>query len=92
MIIPANIKHPNLEPMGIGIAARARSTRTSATARSRATSTRSCEKLAVSLKYGADTVMDLSTGGDIDGIRSAIIARLARCRSAPCRSTRRSST
>jgi phosphomethylpyrimidine synthase len=28
----------------------------------------------VSLKYGADTVMDLSTGGDIDAIRKAIIA------------------
>ena len=27
----------------------------------------------ISLKYGADTVMDLSTGGDIDGIRDAII-------------------
>ena len=30
-------------------------------------------KLEVSLKHGADTVMDLSTGGDIDGIRQAII-------------------
>ena len=28
----------------------------------------------MSLKYGADTVMDLSTGGDIDAIRKAIIA------------------
>jgi phosphomethylpyrimidine synthase len=32
------------------------------------------EKLSVSIKFGADTVMDLSTGGDIDGIRRAIIA------------------
>src|ERR1019366_8867668 len=31
-------------------------------------------KLKISLKYGADTVMDLSTGGDIDTIRGAIIA------------------
>jgi phosphomethylpyrimidine synthase len=32
------------------------------------------EKLRISLKYGADTVMDLSTGGDLDLIRRAIIA------------------
>ena len=31
------------------------------------------EKLHYSVKYGADTVMDLSTGGDIPGIRRAII-------------------
>ena len=31
------------------------------------------EKLQICLKYGADTVMDLSTGGDLDAIRSAII-------------------
>jgi phosphomethylpyrimidine synthase len=30
-------------------------------------------KLEISVKYGADTVMDLSTGGDIDGIRKEII-------------------
>ncbi len=30
------------------------------------------EKLRVALKYGADTIMDLSTGGDLDEIRKAI--------------------
>jgi phosphomethylpyrimidine synthase len=33
------------------------------------------EKLQASIKYGADTVMDLSTGGDIDRIRSEILRR-----------------
>ncbi len=33
------------------------------------------EKLDVALKYGADAVMDLSTGGDIDAIRKEIISR-----------------
>ena len=32
------------------------------------------EKLHIAVQYGADTVMDLSTGGDIDEIRAAIIA------------------
>ncbi|MDZ7636954.1 MAG: phosphomethylpyrimidine synthase ThiC [Bryobacterales bacterium] len=31
------------------------------------------EKLRYSVKYGADTVMDLSTGGDIPRIRKAIL-------------------
>lgn len=33
------------------------------------------EKLAVSEKYGADAVMDLSTGGDLDAIRKEMIAK-----------------
>ena len=32
------------------------------------------EKVKVSEKYGADTVMDLSTGGDLDAIRKEVIA------------------
>ena len=36
------------------------------------------EKLRYSVKYGADTVMDLSTGGDIPAIRKAIIDAFAR--------------
>ena len=31
------------------------------------------EKVDVCLKYGADTIMDLSTGGDLDMIRKAVI-------------------
>ena len=71
-------------------ARRARSTRTSATAPSRATSTGELRKLAVALKYGADTVMDLSTGGDIDGIRARHHRGLARADRHRARSTRRS--
>ena len=48
------------------------------------------EKLVWAIRWGADTVMDLSTGRNIHNIRDWIIAQLARCRSAPCRSTRRS--
>ena len=44
-------------------------------------------KLDISMKYGADTVMDLSTGGDIDVIRAAILEH-SPCPSGPCRFTR----
>jgi len=74
LIIPANIRHTNLEPMGIGIAL---SCKVNANIGSSAVVShvdKELRKLEISLKYGADTVMDLSTGGDIDGIRRAIIA------------------
>ena len=73
LIIPANIKHTNLEPMGIGIAL---SCKVNANIGSSAVTSdveKERRKLAVCLKHGADTVMDLSTGGDIDGIRRTLI-------------------
>ena len=73
LIIPANVRHTNLEPMGIGVAL---SCKVNANIGSSAVSSEvaaELRKLEISLKYGADTVMDLSTGGDIDGIRKAII-------------------
>ena len=48
-------------------------------------------KLAVCLRHGADTVMDLSTGGDIPLIRRTF-SGTARSRSAPFRSTSASPT
>ena len=73
---PRQRQPPELEPMGIGIASLLQGQREHRQQRGRrATSRSELEKLASALKYGADTVMDLSTGGDIDGIREAIIAR-----------------
>jgi phosphomethylpyrimidine synthase len=73
MIIPANINHLSLQPMAIGIASKCK-----INANIGASSLSSCaqeelEKLNVCLKYGADTVMDLSTGGNLDEIREALI-------------------
>jgi phosphomethylpyrimidine synthase len=76
-VIPANIHHGNLEPIVIG---RAFKTKINANIGNSAVS--SCpaaevEKVRTAIKYGADTVMDLSTGGDIREIRAAIIAESA---------------
>ena len=74
IIIPANIHHENLLPMAIGREAK---TKINANIGNSSLSSDICaelEKLQICLKYGADTVMDLSTGGDLDAIRSAIIA------------------
>ena len=73
IIIPANINHTNLVPMGIG---RSLKTKINANIGSSALTSgleEEIEKLNVCLKYGADTVMDLSTGGDLDQIRQGII-------------------
>jgi phosphomethylpyrimidine synthase len=73
MVIPANVNHRNLEPMAIGIAATCKVNANIGNSRVTSDVQGELEKLCLSLKYGADTVMDLSTGGDIDGIRRAII-------------------
>ncbi len=75
MVIPANKVHltKRLEPMCIGVAA---ATKINANiGNSAVTSDQSgeLEKLHTAVHYGADTVMDLSTGKDIDRIRQAII-------------------
>lgn len=73
LIIPANINHINLEPMGIGVALRTKINSNIGSSSIINSIDEEVEKLKVSIKYGADTVMDLSTGGNLDKIREAII-------------------
>ncbi len=73
LIIPANIKHVNLEPMAIGVASKCKVNANIGNSATTSNVDEELEKLAYSVKYGADTVMDLSTGGDIPHIRKQII-------------------
>src|SRR5271169_7169397 len=73
MIIPANINHVNLEPMCIGVASKCKINANIGNSAVTSNIAGELEKLEYSVKYGADTVMDLSTGGDIPAIRKAII-------------------
>jgi phosphomethylpyrimidine synthase len=73
MIIPANVNHPELEPLAIGVAACCKINANIGNSAVVGDVHEELEKLRVCLKYGADTVMDLSTGGDIPQIREAII-------------------
>jgi phosphomethylpyrimidine synthase len=72
-IIPANINHRNLEPMGIGIAFKCKINANIGNSAVTSEIDTELEKLRRAIHYGADTVMDLSTGGDIPRIRRAII-------------------
>src|SRR5437764_9587344 len=75
MVIPANNAHlaKKLEPMGIGVVARCKINANIGNSAVTSKIDDELEKLHTAVHLGADTVMDLSTGGDIDAIRRAII-------------------
>jgi phosphomethylpyrimidine synthase len=73
MVIPANINHRNLNPMAIGIASLCKINANIGSSALASDISGEIEKVDMCLKYGADTIMDLSTGGDLDSIREAVI-------------------
>jgi len=75
MVIPANKVHlaKSLEPMGIGVACLTKINANIGNSAVTSDVATELEKLHMAVHHGADTVMDLSTGRDIDGIRQAII-------------------
>jgi phosphomethylpyrimidine synthase len=75
LVIPANVNHTNLEPMGIGIALACKVNANIGNSAVTSNVEGELRKLQVALKHGADTVMDLSTGGDIDRIRTDILGQ-----------------
>jgi phosphomethylpyrimidine synthase len=74
MIIPANVMHTSLKPMAIGIATKCKVNSNIGSSALASDPALEVEKVKVSEKHGADTVMDLSTGGDLDAIRKEVIA------------------
>ncbi|MBQ9789274.1 MAG: phosphomethylpyrimidine synthase ThiC [Lentisphaeria bacterium] len=75
IVIPANINHKSLVPCGIG-----RILKTKINANIGNSTLSSCpgeeyRKMEIAIKYGADTVMDLSTGENIGLIRKNLLAR-----------------
>jgi phosphomethylpyrimidine synthase len=75
LVIPANVHHlaKRLDPMAIGKVARVKINANIGNSAVTSGIEGELEKLHHAVHFGADTVMDLSTGGDIDAIRQAII-------------------
>src|SRR5829696_2874509 len=75
MVIPANVVHlaKRLEPMAIGVASLCKINANIGNSAVTSKVDDELEKLHTAVHLGADTVMDLSTGGDIDLIRQAIL-------------------
>lgn len=77
MVIPANKVHlaGSLEPMCIGIAAKCKINANIGNSAVTSNVGEELDKLHTAVHFGADTVMDLSTGKDIDNIRRQIIEK-----------------
>jgi phosphomethylpyrimidine synthase len=75
MVIPANVNHLafHLDPMCIGRASKTKVNANMGASPISSSTDEEVEKLHWAERWGADTVMDLSTGGDLDKTRQAII-------------------
>ncbi len=72
-VIPANINHPEVEPMIIGSRFLVKVNANIGNSSVKADVSSEIAKMQTAVLFGADTVMDLSTGQDIKGTREAII-------------------
>ncbi|SIQ77836.1 hydroxymethylpyrimidine synthase [Rhizobium sp. RU33A] len=72
-IIPANINHPELEPMIIGRNFLVKINANIGNSAVTSSMAKEVEKMVWAIRWGADTVMDLSTGRNIHNIRDWII-------------------
>ena len=75
LVIPANVNHlaGQLSPMAIGKVAKVKINANIGNSAVTSSLDEEVEKLQTAVKYGADTVMDLSTGKQIDQVRQAIV-------------------
>jgi len=73
VVIPANVNHKSLKPKGIGVGLKVKVNANLGTSENRCFYEDELKKLKVAIKAGADAVMDLSTGGNLDEIRRKII-------------------
>ncbi len=72
-VIFRNVNHDWVKPVAVGSAVRVKVNANIGTSRDIVDVDAEIEKAKVAVKYGADTIMDLSTGGDLDAIRRAIM-------------------
>lgn len=74
LIIPANPRHENVNPIAIGDGTMVKVNANLGTSQITSSIEEELQKLAVAQQFGADTVMDLSTGKNIDATRRAMLA------------------
>ncbi len=73
LIIPSNKNHLGAHPIGIGVATRCKVNANLGTSPSTIDPQMEVRKARLAVELGADTIMDLSTGGDLPGIRGSIM-------------------
>ncbi len=77
LVIPANVIHlkRNLKPRGVGRVLATKVNANIGVSSVRSTVGEEIEKMRVAIEAGADAIMDLSTGGDLDSIREELLAQ-----------------
>ncbi len=75
VVIPVNKNHKNINPIGIGKDLKVKINANIGTSSLSSDLENELKKVDVSREAGADTIMDLSTGGDLRSIRRAVLAR-----------------
>ncbi|MDI9569316.1 MAG: phosphomethylpyrimidine synthase ThiC [Pseudomonadota bacterium] len=74
IVVIRNRRHGAIAPLAIGKGLRTKINANIGTSKDRADLESELEKVQICVEAGADTIMDLSTGGDIRAIRRAIVA------------------
>ena len=74
-VIPANTRHRNLNPTGIGLGLRMKVNANIGTSQEKSDLKTELKKLRTAIEAGADAVMDLSTSDDLDNVRKKIIKK-----------------
>lgn len=74
IVIPANIKHENLKPLGIGQGLKIKVNANIGTSPTKSDLKKELKKLQTALEAGSDTIMDLSTSKNVNKIRKSILA------------------
>lgn len=75
LIIPANPLHSHLIPMAIGKSTRVKINANLGTSQITSNTEEELKKLSLAQQFGTDTVMDLSTGKNIDATRQAMLTQ-----------------
>ena len=75
IVIPANINHKNLAPIGIGLGLKTKINANIGASPVKSNLATELKKLKIAIDAGADSIMDLSIGDDIDAIRREIIKK-----------------
>lgn len=75
VVIPANINHKNLKPIGIGLGLKIKVNTNIGTSQTKSDLKTELKKLKIAIEAHTDTVMDLSTSSDVDKIRKKIIEK-----------------
>ena len=76
VIITKNAKRENVHPIGIGKGLRTKVNTNIGTSRDLCDLKLELKKAEIAIKYGTDTIMDLSTGGNLDEIRRTILEKV----------------